>query len=109
MNPSDSQAAVGPSLQDLSANARGDGATLDALLDVSMPVVIEIGRTQMKVQEVLQLGAGSVIQLDRIVGEPVDIYVSDRRLAQGEVVVVGEYFGVRITRVLANQGVESAA
>ena len=63
----------------------------------------------MTVQEVLQLGAGSVIELDRIVGEPVDIYVSDRKLAQGEVVVVGEHFGVRITRVLADRGAEGAA
>jgi flagellar motor switch protein FliN/FliY len=75
-------------------------ASFDALLDVAMPVVIEIGRTSMTVQEVLQLGAGSVVQLDRLVGEPVDLYVSDRRLAQGEVVVVGDHFGVRITRVL---------
>jgi flagellar motor switch protein FliN/FliY len=81
---------------------------ITALLDVSMPVVIEIGRTQMTVQEVLQLAAGSVIQLDSVVGEPVDIYVSDRRLAQGEVVVVGDHFGVRITRVL-HPGAEAGA
>lgn len=73
----------------------------DVLLDVSMPVAIEIGRANMTVQDILQLAIGSVIQLDRIVGEPVDIYVSDRRFAQGEVVVVGEHFGVRITRVLS--------
>ncbi len=54
----------------------------------------------MTVQEVLELGAGSVIQLDRMVGEPIDIYVGDRRLAEGEVVVIGEHFGVRITRIL---------
>jgi flagellar motor switch protein FliN len=110
MSPAEAQRNPEPSPQDsIVAGRIESAATLDALLDVSMPIVIEIGRAQMTVQEVLQLGAGSVIQLDRIVGEPVDIYVSDRRLAQGEVVVVGEYFGVRITRVLANQGVESAA
>ncbi len=81
---------------------------LETLLDVSMPVAIEIGRARMTVEEILQLGTGSVIQLDRAVGEPVDIYVSDRKLAQGEVVVVGEHFGVRITRVLAH-GHEAAA
>ena len=79
---------------------RAAAASFDTLLDVSMPVVIEIGRASMTVQEVLQLGAGSVVQLDRLVGEPVDVYVSDRRLAQGEVVVVDDHFGVRITRVL---------
>ena len=87
----------------------GASGSLDALLDVSMPVVIEIGRAQMTVQEVLQLSPGSVVQLDRSVGEPVDIYVSDRRLAQGEIVVVGDHFGVRITRVLANASGEAAA
>ena len=81
------------------AAARGAGA-LDALLDVSMPVVIEMGRTSLTVQQVLELAAGSVIELEKLVGEPVDVYVSDRKLAQGEIVVVGEHFGVRITRVL---------
>jgi len=81
----------------------------DALLDISMPVAIEIGRASMTVQEILQLGVGAVVQLDRIVGEPVDIYVSDRKFAQGEVVVVGEHFGVRITRVLSGQNGEPLA
>jgi flagellar motor switch protein FliN/FliY len=90
-------AAVTP---DASAGGRAGIAPLESLFDVSLPVVIEIGRTHLTVQEVLELTSGSVIELDRIVGEPVDIYVSDRKLAQGEVVVVGEHFGVRITRVL---------
>lgn len=83
------------------SNGTRNGASLEALFDVSLPVVIEIGRTSLTVQEVLELTTGSVIELDRIVGEPVDIYVSDRKLALGEVVVVGEHFGVRITRVLS--------
>lgn len=82
--------------------------SFDALLDVSMPVTIEIGRASMTVQEILHLGVGSIVQLDRIVGEPVDIYVSDRKFAQGEVVVVGEHFGVRITRVLSGPNAEAA-
>lgn len=72
------------------------------LLDLTLPVSIELGRTSMTVQEILRLGRGSVIQLDRLAGEPIDIYVGDRRFAEGEVVVLGEHFGVRITRVLAN-------
>ena len=75
--------------------------SLETLLDVSLPVAIEFGRTHMTVQEVLELGSGSVIQLDRMVGEPIDIYISDRKLAEGEVVVIGEHFGVRITRIVA--------
>lgn len=85
------------------------GASLEALLDVSMPVVIEIGRTQLTVQEVLKLQVGSVVQLDRLVGEPVDVFVSDRRFAQGEVVVVGDHFGIRITRLLGPESGEAAA
>jgi flagellar motor switch protein FliN len=98
--------AANAPLQEVPAS-RGSSASLEALFDVSLPVVIEIGRTSLTVQEVLELTTGSVIELERVVGEPVDIYVSDRKLAQGEVVVVGEHFGVRITRVLA--GAEGAA
>jgi flagellar motor switch protein FliN/FliY len=79
------------------------------LLDLTLPVSIELGRTSMMVQEILRLGRGSVIQLDRLAGEPIDIYVGERRFAEGEVVVLGEHFGVRITRVLANRGAVGAA
>ena len=80
----------------------------DALLEVSMPVVIEIGRTHLTVQEVLQLAPGSVVALDRAVGEPVDLYVSDRKFAQGEVVVVDDHFAVRVTRLLVTGQSEAA-
>jgi flagellar motor switch protein FliN len=86
------------------ATATGDAASLNTLLDVSMPVSIEFGRARMTVNDVLQLGAGSVIQLDRMVGEPIDVIVGDRKLAEGEVVVIGEHFGVRITRISSNGG-----
>ncbi|GAB1342793.1 flagellar motor switch protein FliN [Gemmatimonas sp.] len=79
------------------------------LLDLTLPVSIELGRTSMMVQEILRLGRGSVIQLDRLAGEPIDIYVGERRFAEGEVVVLGEHFGVRITRVLANPGAAGTA
>jgi flagellar motor switch protein FliN/FliY len=104
------QPARAPDLSELPAPAgaprgavpvAGMPGSLDTLLDVSLPVAIEFGRTHMTVQEVLELGNGSVIQLDRMVGEPIDIYVSDRKLAEGEVVVIGEHFGVRITRIVA--------
>jgi flagellar motor switch protein FliN len=96
-----SQAATAASLDELGpGTSAGAGTQLDSLLDMSLPVSIEFGRTTMTMQEVLDLGPGSVVQLDRMVGEPVDIFVSDRRLAEGEIVVVGEQFGVRITRIL---------
>ena len=98
----------GPPLSELEGGTRAaTSASLDTLLEVSLPVAIEFGRTTMTIQEVLELGAGSVIELSRMVGEPVDIFVSDRKLAEGEVVVVGEHFGVRITRILS--GAQSAA
>jgi flagellar motor switch protein FliN/FliY len=77
---------------------------LATLYDLALPISIELGRTSMTVQEVLQLGRGSVIELNRLAGEPVDIFVGDRRFAEGEVVVLGENFGVRITRILPNSG-----
>ncbi len=83
-------------------------AGFEALLDVTMPVVIEIGRTHLTVQDVLQLAPGSVVTLDRAVGEPVDLYVSDRRFAQGEVVVVDDHFAVRVTKLLAGNTSEAA-
>jgi flagellar motor switch protein FliN len=82
---------------------------LATLYDLALPISIELGRTSMTVQEVLQLGRGSVIELDRLAGEPVDIFVGDRRFAEGEVVVLGENFGVRITRILPNAGSGEAA
>lgn len=84
-----------------------DPASLNILNDLTMPVAIELGRTRMSVQEILGLGRGSVIQLDRLAGEPIDVFVGDRRFAEGEVVVLGEQFGVRVTRILAPQRTEA--
>lgn len=83
-------------------------APLSTLYNLTLPVAIELGRTSMKVQEVLTLGRGSVIELDRLAGEPVDVYVGDRRFAEGEVVVLGENFGVRITKILPAAGTENS-
>lgn len=79
---------------------------LSLLYDLTLPVSIELGRTRMTVQEVLALARGSVIQLDRLVGEAIDIFVGERRFAQGEVVVLGEQFGVRVTRILTQPTAE---
>lgn len=77
-----------------------EGARLDSLLDMTLPVTVEFGRATLTIQEVLALGPGAVVQLDRLVGDAVELYVSDRRLAEGEIVIVGDHFGVRITKVL---------
>ncbi|MCX5764009.1 MAG: flagellar motor switch protein FliN [Gemmatimonadetes bacterium] len=82
---------------------------LSMMLDLSLPVSIELGRTKMTVQEILNLGRGSVVQLDRLAGEPIDVYVGDRRFAEGEVVVMNEYFGIRITRLLGASALADVA
>jgi flagellar motor switch protein FliN/FliY len=83
------------------ADEHNGGGMLATLYHVTLPVTIELGRARMSVQDVLELGRGSVVPLDRLVGEPVDVIIGDRRFAEGEVVVIGEHFGVRITRILA--------
>ncbi len=75
-------------------------SNIDLLADLQMEVSVELGRTTMAVADVLALGAGSIVELDRLAGEPVDILVNDRVVARGEVVVVDENFGVRIVEVL---------
>jgi flagellar motor switch protein FliN/FliY len=74
---------------------------VDLILDVALQVRVELGSTQMTVEEVLGLSPGSVVELDRLAGEPVDIVVNDRLIARGEVVVVEENFGVRVTEIIA--------
>jgi len=74
---------------------------IELLLDVKMPVSIELGRTDMPISEILTLGPGSVVELDKLAGEPVDLLVNDKVIAKGEVVVVDENFGVRITMLMS--------
>jgi flagellar motor switch protein FliN/FliY len=84
-------------------------ANLDLLLDVVVPVSVELGRTSLSVKDILSTCQGSVIELDRAAGEPVDILVSGKPLARGEVVVVKERFGVRITELVGSvEGVANA-
>ncbi len=74
---------------------------VDLILDVALNVRVELGSTQMTVEEVLGLSPGSVVELDRLAGEPVDIVINDRLIARGEVVVIEENFGVRVTEIIA--------
>jgi flagellar motor switch protein FliN/FliY len=77
-----------------------DDADLRRLSDVPLELSVEIGRTRMTVGETLQLGAGSIVTLERLAGEPVDLLVNGTPLARGEVVIVDEQFGLRVTDVL---------
>ena len=73
---------------------------LDMLLGVKLQLIVELGRTSMRIEDVLKLGPGSVVELDKLAGEPVDVLVNNRLIARGEVVVIDDRFGVRITDVL---------
>ncbi len=74
---------------------------LDFLLDIPLEVTAELGRTKMLIRDLLQLGQGSVIELDKIAGEPMEILVNNRLVARGEVVVVNEKFGIRLTDIIS--------
>jgi flagellar motor switch protein FliN len=74
---------------------------LDMLLDIPLQVTVELGRTKRSVRDILELGSGSIIELDKLAGEPVDILVNNRLIAQGEVVVIDENFGVRVTDIIS--------
>jgi len=79
------------------------GRRLDLLLDVPLDVSVELGRNRMTIQDLLALGPGSVIELDKVAGEPLDILINDRLVARGEAVVVNDKFGVRITDIVSPQ------
>ena len=72
------------------------------ILDVPLQVTVELGRTKKLIKDVLELSTGSVIELDRLAGEPVDILVNGKLLAKGEVVVIDENFGVRVTDIVSS-------
>ncbi|PLY15076.1 MAG: flagellar motor switch protein FliN [Sedimenticola sp.] len=75
--------------------------SLDAILDVPVTISMEIGRTQINIRNLLQLNQGSVVELDRLAGEPMDVMVNGTLIAQGEVVVVNEKFGIRLTDIIS--------
>lgn len=77
-----------------------DVHNIDLLLDVPLRLSVELGRKQMTVAEVLKLGAGSVVELSKASGGPLDVYVNDRLVARGEAVMVGERYGIRLTEVV---------
>jgi flagellar motor switch protein FliN/FliY len=74
------------------------------VMDVPVELTIELGRRKMRIADVLRLGPGSILELDKVSGEPLDIYVNNRLIARGEAVVIGERYGVRLTEVLVSEG-----
>ena len=80
-----------------------DGADLGRVIDVPVELAVEIGRTTMTIGETLSLAPGSIVSLNRLAGEPVDLLVNGKVIAQGEVVVIDEEFGMRITDIVSAQ------
>jgi flagellar motor switch protein FliN/FliY len=100
--PSDSAARA--EFNDLQERAGGDAArdvNLEVILDVPVTLSMEVGRTRISIRNLLQLNQGSVVELDRAAGEPLDVFVNGTLVAHGEVVVVNEKFGIRLTDVIS--------
>jgi flagellar motor switch protein FliN/FliY len=79
----------------------GNDVNLDVILDVPVTLSMEVGRTRIPIRNLLQLNQGSVVELDRAAGEPLDVFVNGTLVAHGEVVVVNEKFGIRLTDVIS--------
>ena len=83
--------------EQISTSASED--SFDLLLDVPLRISVELGRTSLRIQELIELGQGSIVELDRLAGEPVDILVNSRHIALGEIVVVNDRYAVRIVSI----------
>jgi len=94
-------AAEFDNLEDTSGGLVEDDANLEIILDIPVTISMEIGRTQISIRNLLQLNQGSVVELDRLAGEPMDVRVNGTLVAHGEVVVVNEKFGIRLTDVIS--------
>ena len=95
------KAAPFEELQDDAQAPFSGEVNLDAILDVPITISMEIGRTSINIRNLLQLNQGSVVELDRLAGEPMDVLVNGTLIAQGEVVVVNEKFGIRLTDIIS--------
>jgi len=85
------------------SNGNGEIQSIDMLLDVDLEILVQLGRKTMTIRDVLKLGKGSVIELEKAAGEHLDIFVNRRKLAEGEVVVIDDHFGIRISQLLSPQ------
>jgi flagellar motor switch protein FliN/FliY len=85
------------------SDGQSSDVNLDLILDVPITLSMEVGRTRIPIRNLLQLNQGSVVELDRAAGEPLDVYINGTLIAHGEVVVVNEKFGIRLTDVISPQ------
>jgi flagellar motor switch protein FliN/FliY len=94
------QPAASQVFQPLSGQASESDSDIDMIMDIPVQLSVELGRTRLTIKNILQLGQGSVVELDGLAGEPMDIYVNGYLIAQGEVVVVDEKYGIRVTDII---------
>ena len=94
--------AVSPDFNEIK-DEKGDGEALDLnfLLDIPLDVTVELGKTKMIINDLLQLGQGSVLELPKLVGEPLEVLVNNKLVARGEPVMVNEKFGIRLTDIIS--------
>jgi flagellar motor switch protein FliN/FliY len=104
LQPAEEKRTASPVQSVNSAQPDREIANMDLLMDISLRVTVELGRTRMTLHQVLELQNGSVVELDRLAGDPVDVFINDRLIAHGEVVVVDDKFGVRITELVSHAG-----
>ncbi len=91
-----------PKFEEFSDEKRSNNARdIDFLLDIPLEVTVELGRSKMLIKDLLQLGQGSVLELAKLAGEPMEVLVNNRLIARGEVVVINEKFGVRLTDIIS--------
>lgn len=83
------------------APKKGNARTIEFLMDVSLSVSVEVGRARMTINDLLQMGPGSVVELEKLAGEPLDIFINGKPVARGEAVIVNEKFGVRLTDIIS--------
>lgn len=81
-----------------------EGTSSDVILDVNVALTLEVGRARMAIRELLKLAPGSIVKLERLAGDPLDVYVNDRLVAHGEVVMVNDRYGVRFTEAVGASG-----
>lgn len=107
--PVSPEASTPFSMPDLAANAGAElSQGMSLLSDVTLNVKIELGRTRMLVEDVLKLGEGAVVELEKLAGDPVDVFVNERHVARGEILVVNDNFCVRISEIIQSESVECA-
>jgi flagellar motor switch protein FliN/FliY len=94
-------AAVSGSTPQQGAKKGTNNRTLEFLMDVALQVSVEVGRARMTINDLLQMGPGSVVELEKLAGEPLDIFINGKAVARGEAVIVNEKFGVRLTDIMS--------